>query len=379
MKKMKRFCWLLICFLMWTSFYVAAQGRDREIKISRQGESLVKPVKSLKKGKVKNVIFMIGDGMSLTHMYSAWAANKGKLNLESCQAVGLAKTYCYDRLITDSGAAGTALATGHKTRYHSVGVDPEGKPLTTLTDLAAAKDKSTGIVVTCRLNDATPAAFCAHNSDRDQSEALIADYAGCGVDFIFGGGKRYFCERQDGRNIIEEMKALGYQTPENWDQLNAIQTGKILAVWADHDLPRPSVRKEMLTESTLKALELLSKNKKGFFLMVEASQIDDYGHSNQLKPLMDEILDFDRTIGKVFEWAAADGETLVVVTSDHETGGLTLVGGSLPEGEIVGKFSTGDHSGVMVPVYAFGPGAELFTGMYENTDIFKKIKYLLKL
>lgn len=379
MEKMKRFCCLLICFLMWTSFYVAAQGRDREIFISRQGESPVKPVKSLKKGKVKNVIFMIGDGMSLTHMYSAWAANKGKLNLESCQAVGLAKTYCYDRLITDSGAAGTALATGHKTRYHSVGVDPEGKPLTTLTDLAAAKDKSTGIVVTCRLNDATPAAFCAHNSDRDQSEALIADYAGCGVDFIFGGGKRYFCERQDGRNIIEEMKALGYQTPENWDQLNTIQTGKILAVWADHDLPRPSVRKEMLTESTLKALELLSKNKKGFFLMVEASQIDDYGHSNQLKPLMDEILDFDRTIGKVFEWAAADGETLVVVTSDHETGGLTLVGGSLPEGEIVGKFSTGDHSGVMVPVYAFGPGAELFTGMYENTDIFKKIKYLLKL
>jgi len=113
--------------------------------------------------------------------------------------------------------------------------------------------------------------------------------------------------------------------------------------------------------------------------MVEASQIDDYGHANQLDPLVEEILDFDRTIGKVFEWAAADGETLVVVTADHETGGLTLVGGSLPEGEIIGKFSTGDHSGVMVPVYAFGPGAELFTGIYENTDIFEKIKYLLKL
>lgn len=304
---MNKIILFLLCFLLGSSFSTFAQGRDREIKISRQQESPVKTVKVRGKGKIKNVVFMIGDGMSLAHMYSTWAANKGKLNLENCQTVGLAKTYCYDRLITDSGAAGTALATGHKTRYHAVGVDPEGKPLLTLTDLAAAKSKSTGVVVTCRLNDATPAAFCAHNSDRDQAEALIADYAGCGVDFIFGGGKRYFCERKDGRNILEEMKALGYQTPENQEQLDAIQTGK------------------------------------------------------------------------VFEWAAADGETLVVVTADHETGGLTLVGGSLPEGEIIGKFSTGDHSGVMVPVYAFGPGAELFTGIYENTDIFEKIKYLLKL
>ena len=265
---MNKIILFLLCFLLGSSFSTFAQGRDREIKISRQQESPVKTVKVRGKGKIKNVVFMIGDGMSLAHMYSTWAASKGKLNLENCQTVGLAKTYCYDRLITDSGAAGTALATGHKTRYHAVGVDPEGKPLLTLTDLAAAKSKSTGVVVTCRLNDATPAAFCAHNSDRDQAEELIADYAGCGVDFIFGGGKRYFCERKDGRNILEEMKALGYQTPENQEQLDAIQTGKVLAVWADHDLPRPSVRKEMLTESTMKALEILSQNKKGFFLMV---------------------------------------------------------------------------------------------------------------
>ena len=258
-------------------------------------------------------------------------------------------------MITDSGASGTALATGHKTRYHSVGVDPEGKPLATLTDLAAAKKKSTGVVVTCRLNDATPAAFCAHNRDREAAEEIIADYVECGVDFILGGGKRYFCERKDGRDIMEEMRALGYQTPENKEQLDAIENGKVLAVWADHDLPHPAERGEMLAESTVKALEFLSRNKKGFFLMVEASQIDDYGHSNQLGSLVEEV------------------------TADHETGGLTLVGGALERGEIVGKFSTGSHSGVMVPVYAFGPGAKAFTGIYENTDIFEKIKSLLKL
>lgn len=136
---MNKIILFLLCFLLGSSFSTFAQGRDREIKISRQQESPVKTVKVRGKGKIKNVVFMIGDGMSLAHMYSTWAANKGKLNLENCQTVGLAKTYCYDRLITDSGAAGTALATGHKTRYHAVGVDPEGKPLLTLTDLLQLK------------------------------------------------------------------------------------------------------------------------------------------------------------------------------------------------------------------------------------------------
>lgn len=376
---MKRLLLVVVCFLLFLSVDTIGQGRDREIKITLRGSSTVKQLKMPKSSKVKNVVLMIGDGMSLMHMYSAWAANKGKLNLENCQAVGLSKTYCYDKLITDSGASGTAMATGHKTRYHSVGVGPDGKPLTTLTDLASAKGKSTGIVVTCRLNDATPAAFCAHNSDREQGDSIVADYVHCGVDFIFGGGKRYFDERPDGRNLFREMQTLGYQIPVDREELNAIKGGKVLAVWDKYDLPQPAQRKELLTESSMKALELLSQNKKGFFLMIEGSQIDDYGHFNRLEPLMDEILDFDRTVGKVFEWAAENGETLVIVTADHETGGLTLVGGALETGEIVGKFSTGSHSGVMVPVYAFGPKAELFTGIYENTDIFEKIKMLLKL
>ena len=114
-------------------------------------------------------------------------------------------------------------------------------------------------------------------------------------------------------------------------------------------------------------------------MMVEGSQLDDYGHYNDLGMLMQEIHDFDRTVGEVMKWAAQDGETLVVVTADHETGGLTLVDGDLQKGEIICKFSTNEHSGVMVPVYAFGPGSEKFTGMMENTDIFWKIKKLMNL
>ncbi|MEG1950559.1 MAG: alkaline phosphatase [Odoribacter sp.] len=376
---MNKFLVLVVCCFLCSASIVFSQGKDQEITVVRKESSVVKQVKASKNGKIKNVVLMVGDGMSLSAMYSAWAVNKGELNLESCQAVGLAKTYCFDRMITDSGAAGTALATGHKTRYHSVGVDPDGKPLKSLVDLSAARQKSTGIVVTCELNDATPAAFCAHNVDRSQADAIISDYVDCGVDFIFGGGRCHFDERSDGRNIFKEMQAKGYQLPLNLEELKTIKEGKVLAVWEKHNLPQSAVRKDLLAQSSMNALCLLSQNKKGFFLMIEGSQIDHCGHSNSLEAMMEEALDFDRVVGQVFEWAAADGETLVVVTADHETGGLTLVGGSLESGEIVGKFSTENHSGVMVPVYAFGPGSDWFTGIYENTDIFEKIKHLLKL
>ena len=123
----------------------------------------------------------------------------------------------------------------------------------------------------------------------------------------------------------------------------------------------------------MKALELLSQDDQGFFLMIEGSMIDDGGHDNQLDRLMDEVHDFDRAVGKVLQWAAEDGETLVVVTADHETGGWTLLGGDIASGKVRGKFSTDGHSGVMVPVYSFGPKAEAFTGIFENTDLFYKM------
>lgn len=381
---MKRNCFLrasvaLIAFSCLLSTVQAQSRRDKE-----QTYVLEKPYEVTKivpptGKKVKNVILMIGDGMSLMHVYSAWTANRGKLWLDNCQTTGLSKTYCTDKLITDSGAGGTALATGYKTTYHSVGVDPEGKPLKSLNVLAREKNKSNGIVATCRLYDATPADFCCHNTDREDYDDLIADYVESGVDFAFGGGSLYFDRRKDGRNIFEELEAVGYQTPRSWEELAGIKSGKVFCVTDTVDTPVPAVRGDLLARASLKAIELLDQNPNGFFLMIEGSQLDDYGHFNDLDMLMQEVHDFDRTIGKVFEWAAQDGETLVVITADHETGGLTLVDGNLAEGKIVGKFSTGGHSGVMVPVYAFGPGHEQFTGIFENTDIFWKIKKLLNL
>lgn len=329
--------------------------------------------------KVKNVILMIGDGMSLAHMYTAWTANRGQLWLENAQYTGLSKTWCTNRLVCDSGSGGTALATGQKTCYHAVGTDPQGNPLTTLCDLAKAKGKSAGIAVTCRLWDATPCDFSCHNLDRDKEQELIGDYPTSGLDYAFGGGTKYFTNRADGRDIFKELEANGYHVSRTWDDLAAWKSGKVFAVPYDVDTPLPDERGDLLARASLKGIELLNQNRNGFFMMVEGSQLDDYGHFNQLDLLMKETLDFDQTIGKMMKWAAQDGETLVVVTADHETGGLTLVEGNKDEGKVTCCFSTKSHSGVMVPVYAFGPGSEQFSGIMENTDIFKKIKALMKL
>lgn len=338
----------------------------------------VEKLQTPKGKKVKNVILMIGDGMSLMHVYTAWTANRGKLWLENAQATGLSKTWAVKKLVTDSGSGGTSLATGVKTVYHAVGVDPEGKPLTSLVDVAKELGKDAGMAVTCRLWDATPCDFCCHNIDRDKEEELVGDYPTSGVDFVFGGGAQKFTNRKDGRDIFKELQKKGYHVSRTLDDFFAYdKNSRIFAVPYDKDTPLPDERGDLLARASMKGISLMNQNKNGFFMMIEGSQLDDYGHFNQLDLLMKETLDFDKTIGEVMKWAAKDGETLVVVTADHETGGLTLVNGNKDEGRVECCFSSKDHTGAMVPVYAFGPGAENFTGIFENTDVFKKIKKLM--
>lgn len=330
-------------------------------------------------GKVKNVILMIGDGMSLMHIEAAWTCNRGHLWLENAQYTGISKTPASNRLITDSGSGGTSLATGYKTRYHAVGVDSTGRPLESLNVLAHKAGKANGIAVTCRLWDATPCDFVAHNLDRNKEQDLILDYLNAPLDYVFGGGAKYFEHRDDGRNIFSELEKKGYRVARTLDELWHCKSGKIYAVPYPVDTPVPAERGDLLAKASLKGIDLLNQNKNGFFMMIEGSQLDDYGHFNQLDMLMQETLDFDQTIGSVMKWAAADGQTLVVVTADHQTGGPTVLGGDYHTGTVQVNFSTRDHSGTMVPVYAFGPGSENFTGFMDNTEIFWKIKRLLGL
>ena len=333
--------------------------------------------------KVKNVILMIGDGMSLMHIQAAWTCNRGHLWLENAQFTGLSKTPATNRLITDSGSGGTSLATGYKTRYHAVGVDEDGNKLKSLVDYAKEAGKSAGVAVTCRLWDATPCDFLSHNIDRDNEQELIAEMANSPVDYVFGGGAKFFTNRKDGRNIFKELEKKGYKVFTSRKDLETISkekgNSKVYCVPFEVDTPLPDERGDLLARASIAGMNLLNQNKNGFFMMVEGSQLDDYGHFNQLDMLMKETLDFDQTFGSIIKWAAEDGETLVVVTADHETGGMTVLGGDYKEGRVEVNFSTKNHSGTMVPVYAFGPGSENFSGFMDNTDICWKIKDLMNM
>lgn len=343
----------------------------------------VEKVKAPRGKKVKNVILMIGDGMSLMHIQAAWTCNRGHLWLENAQFTGLSKTPATNRLITDSGSGGTSLATGYKTRYHAVGVDEDGNKLKSLVDYAKEASKSAGVAVTCRLWDATPCDFLSHNIDRDNEQELIAEMANSPVDYVFGGGAKFFTNRKDGRNIFKELEKKGYKVFTSRKDLETISkekgNSKVYCVPFEVDTPLPDERGDLLARASIAGMNLLNQNKNGFFMMVEGSQLDDYGHFNQLDMLMKETLDFDQTFGSIIKWAAEDGETLVVVTADHETGGMTVLGGDYKEGRVEVNFSTKNHSGTMVPVYAFGPGSENFSGFMDNTDICWKIKALMNM
>lgn len=327
----------------------------------------------------RNVVLMIGDGMGLSHIATLKALNGGRTNITSmATVVGLMTTHTADTLITDSAASATAMGTGVKTNYHYLGVDPEGRELYSLTDFAHDNGLKSGVISVCRLWDATPAAFCCHNRDRDESDDIMSDYARSNVDLVIGGGSEKLKDLHgQPLQLYKDLEDVGFNITTDMEELLAIREGRIFAALASNDLPTPQERGDYLQKASLFALNHLNHGGNGFFLMIEGSQLDDYGHSGDLPMLMEETADFDRTVGMVVEWARNNGETLVIVLADHETGGLTLVGGDKEEQKVVGKFSTNGHSGLLIPVYSFGPGAKLFGGIYDNTDIYHKITQLL--
>ena len=328
--------------------------------------------------EIRNVILMIGDGMGLEQVSCAWVVNHGKLNLDNMPVVGLSRTYCTDELITDSGAGGTALASGFKTAIDHVGVTPDTTDLNSIFVYAKEKGMSTGVAVTCHFADATPCDFCCHNEYRYNQEDLIADYLDCGVDYLSGGGTDWFTvKRTDGRNIIEELAAKGYNIALNEEELMKAPV-PAFGILSPDNLPVAQERGDLFRHSVARGLELLSQNENGFVMMIEGSCIDDWLHGNDIGKAVEEILDFDRTLGDVLEWAAKDGHTLVVVTADHNTGCLSLRDGNLEEGTIGVSFASESHNGIAVPFYAWGPGAAQFTGIHENAEYGKMLIDLIK-
>ena len=324
--------------------------------------------------KAKNIILMIGDGMGVSHIYAGITANKGHLNIEKLMDIGFSKTHSADNYITDSGAGGTAIAIGYKTFNAGIGVDADTIPRETILEYAEENGKATGLVATSAITHATPASFIAHQPSRYLYEEIAGDFLKTDIEVFIGGGLNHFNKRKDDVDLTVALKDKGYQLVYELEGLKKINSGKLAGLLYEDAPPKYSEgRGDMLPVASMKAIEILSKDIDGFFLMIEGSQIDWARHANDTKYIIDEMLDFDRTIGIVLEFAEKDGNTLIIVTADHETGGMGLNNGDIEKGEVIAKYTSGNHTGVMVPVFAYGPGSDNFRGIYENTGIFYKM------
>lgn len=331
----------------------------------------------------KNIVLMIGDGMGLSQISAAMYSNRNNISLEDFPVIGFHKSYAANDLITDSAAGATAFSIGEKTYNGAIGLNVDTIPQLTILEEAIQKELSTGIVVTSSITHATPASFYAHQQLRVMHEQIAADLLDNPVNFLIGGGRKYFERRTiDNRNLVEELRLKNYQvksfTEINLDDVTIGINRNFLYFTADKEpLPVTQGRTYLPYASRL-ALNYLQKHSKtnGFFLMIEGSQIDWAGHANEGRLVIQETLDFNKTIEKVLSFAKRDRETLVIVTADHETGGFALQPDS-KMGKIKTAFTTNGHTASLVPIFAYGPGAELFHGIYENTAIYTKMRQAL--
>jgi len=323
--------------------------------------------------EIRNVILMIGDGMGVSHIFAAMTANNDRLYIDQMPYLGLQKTKAKDKYRTDSAGAGSALATGKKTNYGSISQNESGESNPTVLEYASGNGYATGLVAASKITHATPAAFIAHADKRNQYEDIATFFVSDSIDVFLGGGLDDFCKRESSPNLRPALEAKGFQMITELDALAEIKSGKVAGLFANGHLDRYPERGEFLVKSTRKAMQILNQDDKGFFLMIEGSQIDWAGHDNDLGYTVEEMLDFDRAVGEVLKFAEEDGHTLVIVTGDHETGGLTVINGDPEHGMVEGKFNTTGHSSGLVPVFTYGPGAEKFIGIYENTAIFDKM------
>lgn len=322
----------------------------------------------------ENVIVLISDGgAGQAQMWAAATANGGNLNLLQIKNIGLIKNNPTNDYTTDSAASGTALATGQKTRNRRIGTDSEGNAIENITEVLSAKGYATGIVSNDNITGATPSAYYAHQPERDMSDEIAADLLKTPASVVIGGSVDAFA-RQDSA-LVRQLREQGVAFCNGIGAMDGVPAGKRVVCVASDDYANGD---RVIEEAFDKVIDRLSKNRKGFFVMFEGAKVDKGGHANNLDVVVDEYLSFDRTVGKALEYADKDGRTLVLVLSDHETGGMTIIDGDYATGSVTSHFSTGDHTGIPVLLYAYGPGAQLFAGFDENTSIFSKILSLLK-
>jgi alkaline phosphatase len=326
------------------------------------------------KKKPKNVILLISDGAGFSEFWAAATANGGQMNATKLKHVGFSNTAPADDYNTDSAAGATAMATGEKTNNRYIGMDSSGKKIANLPEVLSKYGYRSGIVSNDGIAGATPSSFFAHRTERNDADSITLDVRNSPAVLLIGASRKN--TNPDSSEILKRVKASGFDFYNGVSNLPKYVAGKKVICF-DND--KPETNYHMIEEAFDKSINYLSDaNKTGFFLMMEGAKIDGGGHSNRIKQCIDEYLSFDRVIGKALQFADKNGETLVLITSDHETGGLIVYDGDYKRGSVNGTFTTNDHTGLPVLLLGYGPGSENFTGFLNNSDIPKKITELLK-
>lgn len=357
---------------------------------------------SFSTSSVKNIILLIGDGMGAEHIKAArWqdVGVDGILNMDSLSVNGWIRTGSADNLITDSAAASTAIATGTKTNNGVIGLDPSLNELSTILEEAKQQGRSVGLITTVQISHATPAAFASHVEDRSQMTEIALQLLNNNVDVLLGGGEdeflpisSYGCfsepgERNDGRNLIDEAIGKGYTYVCDSNSLEAIDptfTNKLIGLFADEGMVRPF--SPSLDVMAQKAIDILSQNPNGFFLVIEGGQIDWASHSNDAANAINDTVSFDKVVKVASEFTAMNGDTLIMVTADHETGGMSVslnpTGYSSEDGPFtmpdgtkfyINWLTTG-HTHSNIPIMSSGYNSNLFSNIHENTFIYEVMK-----
>lgn len=326
------------------------------------------------KKKPKNVILLISDGAGFSEFWAAATANGGQMNATNIKHVGFSNTVPADDYNTDSAAGATAMATGQKTNNRYIGMDSTGKKIANLPETLAKYGYRSGIVSNDGIAGATPSSFFAHRTERNESDSITLDIRQSPAALFIGAARKN--TNPDSSEILKKVKAAGFDFYNGVTNLPKYAAGKKVICF-DNDKPESNYH--MIEEAFDKSINYLAAdNKTGFFMIMEGAKIDGGGHSNRIKQCIDEYLSFDKVIGKALQFADKNGETLVLITSDHETGGLIVYDGNYKTGAVNGTFTTNDHTGLPVPLLSYGPGAENFTGFLNNSDIPQKVIELLK-
>lgn len=328
----------------------------------------------------RNVILIIGDGMGVPQVYASVVAERADNSaFLRFPYSGFSRTFSRNKYRTDSSAGGTALTTGVKVDNYHVNWGPDSSRYATIFDDAVRAGMSTGFVVTSTVLDATPASTYGHVPYRKMFDTLSLQLSQCQHSVMVGGGRRYFLpqNRKDGLAPLDTLARRGYTVVGTLDSMHRYSGDRLLALLYDDDPLTAPARGDVLRQASMKAIALLGRNPKGFALMIEGSQIDWACHNNDSAYLRAELADFELMLHAVLDFAQEDGHTLVVVTADHETGGLTLPDGDIARGTNDVRFLWDNHTGCMVPVFAYGPGSRYFSGIQQNTDIPMKIRLLM--